>query len=74
MTGTETFVQNTEAPPVPAILQREVSPGTGLSEAMQSMSIANGVLEQKRSDTNFRESEKSFPGTPTPTGKGGVGR
>jgi histone deacetylase HOS3 len=73
MTGTETFVQNTEAPPVPTILQREVSPGTGLSELMQSMNLANSVQEQKRSDTDFGESEKSFPGTPTPTGKGGLG-
>lgn len=73
MTGTETFVKDTEVPPVPAILQRETSPGTGLSKLMQSMDIANDVQEQEHSDTNFRESEKSVPGTPTPTGKGGVG-
>ena len=73
MIGTETFVQDTEVPPVPAILERETSPGTGLSKLMQSMNIANGVQEREHSDTNFRESDKSAPGTPTPTGKGGMG-
>ena len=70
---TETFVQDAEAPPVPAVLQREASPGSGLSKLMQRMDIGNGVREQEHSDTDFRQLEKSAPGTPTPTGKGGLG-
>jgi histone deacetylase HOS3 len=70
-TVTETFVQDTEAPPVPNILSREASPGFGLSTLMQRMNITNDV--QERSDTNIRESEKSAPDTPTPTGKVGTG-
>ena len=71
MTAAETFVQDAEAPPVPSTLNREASPGSGLSALMQSMNITNGVQEQ--SDINLRESEKSVPGTPTPTGRVGTG-
>jgi len=69
MTANETFVQDSDAPPVPTAGTREASPATGLSKLMESMSLANGG--QARVDTEFRDLEGSAPGTPTPTGKGG---
>ena len=71
MTANETFVQDSDAPPVPVAVNREVSPGAGLSKLMESMSIANGA--DGHLDTKFRDLERSAPGTPTPTGKGGSG-
>jgi hypothetical protein len=71
MTANETFVKDSDAPPVPVAADREVSPGAGLSKLMESMSIANGA--DGHIDTKFRDLERSAPGTPTPTGKGGSG-
>ena len=68
MSANETFVQESDAPPVPAAVNREASPGAGLSKLMESMSIANGV--QGHLDTDL---EGSAPGTPTPAGKRGNG-
>lgn len=68
MSANETFVQDSNAPPLPAAVNREASPGAGLSKLMESMSIANGV--QGHLDTDL---EGSAPGTPTPAGKRGNG-
>jgi len=75
MTSNEPFVTDSNAPPLPPSLppqqiEREVSPGAGLASLMQSMNISNGVVGQ--SESNFKDVEKSAPGTPTPAGKGGV--
>jgi histone deacetylase HOS3 len=69
MTAADTFVQDADAPPVPGHLERELSPTAGLSALMQSMVIANGVMERPNIDSG--EAEKSAPSTPTPSGKGG---
>src|SRR5277367_5478838 len=71
MTANETFVQASDAPPVPVAINREASPGSGLSKLMESMSIANGA--HGHLDTEFRDLERSSPSTPTPIGKGGSG-
>ena len=69
--ATETLGQDSDAPPVPSTVNREASPGAGLSKLMESMSIANGT--HGHIDTKFRDLDGSAPGTPTPTGKGANG-
>jgi len=64
LTAADTFVQDSDAPPVPVVLERELSPGAGLSALMQTMKITNGGEH-----ANFAGTE-SAPGTPTPVGKG----
>jgi hypothetical protein len=64
LTAADTFVQDSDAPPVPVVLERELSPGAGLSALMQTMKITNGGEH-----ANFAGKE-SAPGTPTPVGKG----
>lgn len=66
MGAADTFVQDEDAPPLPTRIEREreMSPGAGLSELMQTMNIAN------HTNNKLKESEVSPPGTPTPVWKG----
>jgi histone deacetylase HOS3 len=70
MTTADAFKEDADAPPVPSTVQREMSPGSGLSELIQRMNIANG--EHELSDTNNGDTEQTAPDTPTPAGKIGL--
>ena len=70
------FVQASDAPPVPVPppqLQREASPGDGLTSLMDSMKLTNGPKEEVKEEIRDEEGSKSAPDTPTPASKTLVG-
>jgi histone deacetylase HOS3 len=70
MTAADNFVQDADAPPVPIVMDREASPGAGLSALMQTMNITNG---EEHASFPPKGTEQSAPNTPTPVGKGQAG-
>ena len=66
MTAVDAFVQDSDAPPLPTPFDRDVSPGTGLSELMHNMNISINKAEP----SNPASKPTSAHGTPTPIRNG----